>query len=184
MSRIFSALLATALCIPFAAVSGAQNTAESEANATLPPVYKLVFTVRELSAGKVETSHAYEAIYQPSKDIGDNEIHSGDRIPLPTNNDGTQYQYIDDGVAINFRPPSSSTNQKPSPDELPIIVRAKVSGIADAKSNTASRAPMIRTNEWSSLFRVKLNKPTLIFSADDPSIDRTTQVELTATKLP
>jgi hypothetical protein len=79
--------------------------------------------------------------------------------------------YLDVGVNIDCRA------AKEIQDQLALNVSAEISGIA---TEQPSNQPLIRQTKWESNVIVPLRKPTTIFSSDDPSTKRQTQLELTA----
>lgn len=157
-----------------------KQTAPPPAAEAITSVYKLSFTIRELVAGKVVSSRSYTS---PSAVVNgmfqSGSIRAGDKIPEITA--GTQYDYEDVGVKIDFR----SLEPVPvfTPHQLGIHVSAERSAAVNGASTTGPNPPMLRHDEWNANFIIEIGKPTLLFSSDDPTLDRTTQVELTAIKI-
>ena len=80
--------------------------------------------------------------------------------------------YIDVGVNIDCRA------AKEIQDQLALNVAAEISSVAADPSS--STLPLVRQTKWSSNVIVPVRKPTTIFSSDDPTTKRQTQLELTA----
>ncbi len=144
--------------------------------------YRLTFVVRETLSGKPAGSRTYTSLLAGTHD-GGNSIRAGSRVPVSTGS-GTQSQtqYIDIGANFDFRIPPVDQGQRVEKNQLALVVEADLSSVAPETSSAPD--PLIRQNRWRSSVILELSKPTLLFSSQDPTIDRTTEVELTAVKLP
>jgi hypothetical protein len=162
------------LILLFAAIFSGQAFAQGESakSAEQPKYFHLDFVVKELESGKVTNSRAYAMTI--ATDNFRSSIRTGNKVPISTGTGPTSsFTYIDVGVNIDCG------SAKMIGDELALSVNAEVSTFA---SEPPSGSPaLIRQTKWGSSAIVPLRKPTIIFSADDPSSKRQTQLELTAT---
>ncbi len=174
------ALLAAFLLSASPMLAQADKQAAPPSSPSPPAVtYKLTFTVRQLIGGKTAESRAYSALFESSL-TADSFIRAGDRIPV--SGSLNQYNYQDVGINIDFRALPNVRNL--TPRQIAIDVSAEVSESVDLGKTPGRNPPIIRQDKWDSHFIVELGKPTLLFSSDDPTLDRTTQIELTAVKMP
>lgn len=156
--------------------------------------YKLTFVVREFTAGKLSGSRSYSALFDTSENIGEGRVRAGNRIPVKTGEGSNlQYQYIDAGINFDFRPEKLEAGARaPGTGEIALHIKAEISSAAAGSEGNGTLSglhaseliPIIRQDLWESGFIIKLNTPTLLFSSEDPTVDRKTQVELTAAKAP
>jgi len=136
--------------------------------------FHLDFVVKELENGKVTNSRAYAMTI--ATDNSGSSIRTGNKVPIPTSSGSSStFTYIDVGVNIDCRA------AKQLGDQLALNVVAEVS--TAATEPPSGSPPLIRQTKWSSAAVVPLRKPTTIFSSDDPSSKRQTQLELTATPI-
>jgi len=139
-----------------------------------PKYFHLDFVVKELENGKVTNSRAY-AMTMSTGDVGGSMIRTGNKVPIPTSSgSSSNFTYIDVGVNIDCR------SAKQVGDQLALNVAAEVS---TAATEPPLSSLVIRQTKWGSTAIVPLRKPTTIFSSDDPSSKRQTQLELTATPI-
>ncbi len=158
----------------------AQNTAT--ASETKPAeTYKLTFVVTELVKGKVEGRRSYSSLLFSAPHMN-GHIRAGNRVPISTGSMNAQFQYIDVGSNFDFRTLEQPA-QVHNTQQLYINVSAEVSSYVDPPPTSTLHQPIIRQQKWDSDFAVDISKPTLLFSSDDPTVDQTTQVELTVTKV-
>ena len=133
--------------------------------------YHLDFILKELESGKVINARSYSTTVTTGV-TGASVIRSGNKVPISTGGAGPgSLTYLDVGVNIDCRA------AKEIQDQLALNVSAEISGIA---TEQPSNQPLIRQTKWESNVIVPLRKPTTIFSSDDPSTKRQTQLELTA----
>jgi hypothetical protein len=136
-----------------------------------PKFYHLDFVVKELESGKVINARSYSMTVSTAG-TGASIIRSGNKVPISTGGAGPgSLTYLDIGVNIDCRA------AKEIQDQLALSVSAEVSGVA---TEQPSNQPLIRQTKWESNVIVSIRKPTTIFSSDDPSSKRQTQLELTA----
>jgi hypothetical protein len=140
----------------------AQSTAEA------PKYYHLDFVVKELESGKVSNARSYSMTISTG-DTGGFNIRTGNKVPIST---GNSFTYVDIGVNIDCRA------AKEIQDQLALNVSAEITSAA--VEQPSSNQPLIRQTKWSSNVIVSIRKPTTIFSSDDPTTKRQTQLELTA----
>ena len=173
--RILRILFMLAFCIPHS--MSAQQEAPAAAHIGPATTYKLTFVVREMLAGKVTGSRSYSSLLAGTNN--QNSIRAGSRVPIVSGKDS---RYFDLGANFDFRQVFGGESLGASSNQLGLFIRADITALAEDKSSTGD--PVIRQNRWETTSLIVLNKPTLLFSSDDPTLDRTTQVELTVTKLP
>jgi hypothetical protein len=137
--------------------------------------YKLDFMVKELDGGKTVNSRSYSmTVATPSRQKS--EIRTNSRVFLQTNSgqgqtNVVQVQQYDLGT--NF----DCINIKEIAGGLSLSVTAQVNSILEEPGTVQ---PIIRRNEWNSAVILPIQKPTVIFSSDDPGSKRQMQVELVA----
>lgn len=136
--------------------------------------FHLDFVVKELESGKVINARAY-AMTISTGDVGGFMIRTGNKVPVPTGSPGSAYTYIDVGVNIDCR--SAHEVQ----DQLAMNIGAEISSALTEPSSASH--PIIRQTKWSSTVIVPLRKSTVVFSSDDPTTKRQTQLELMATPI-
>ena len=132
--------------------------------------YKLEFTVKELSGGKVTNSRLFVTTGRNQKQI--QSIRTGDKVPIPQA--GGAFTYMDVGVNIDVFDLTQSGN------DLRLVVTADISS---AEKDSALPQPIIRHTTWSSSVVLPLRKPTVLFSSDASGSKSQTQLELVATPL-
>ncbi len=177
-------LLLSLFASPVLAQSDQPQTPHTVAVAN-PGTYKLTFVVREFMAGKPSGSRTYFALFDTGRG-GEGRLRAGNKIPIKTG-DGTS-QYVDAGINFDFRSEKRAAEARlPGTDELDLHIKAEISSAAAGSEGNGTMpglhaiefVPVIRQDTWESGFTVKLNTPTLLFSSEDPTVDRKTQVELT-----
>ncbi len=131
--------------------------------------YRLDFVIKELDAGKVQSTKSYSAIGSVTAG-GKSMIRSGDKVPVSS---GTSTTMIDVGISIDCR------LQFETPTDLALQIAAEISSLGTEKSTY----PVIGQTKWDSNTVVALRKPTTVFSSESPTTKRTTQLEVTATPL-
>jgi hypothetical protein len=132
--------------------------------------YKLDFTVKELTGGKVTNSRSYVTIGRSQKQI--QSIRTGDKVPV--SQAMNTWSYIDVGVKIDVLDLVQSGN------DLRLNLTADISS---AEKDPALPQPIIRHTTWSSNVVLPLRKPTVLFSSDATGSKSQTQLELVATPL-
>jgi len=145
--------------------------AQEKPPAPEPAHYKLTFRLMQANSdGKITNSRIYSIIVAAT---GGSQrlqsIRTGDRIPAANN-------YIDVGTNID-------TNDIRLTDHA-LGLRVDVESSSALKTDTAGNSlPLVRRTTWGSQVVVPLDKPTIIFTADNVSDTGKTELELTATEL-
>ncbi len=152
--------------------------------------YKLIFRVIATAGdGSSSSSRTYSQVISADhtgRNGRPSEIRTGDKIPVLTgsstaDNVSTQFQYIDIGTEID------TANVTDNGGDLQALVTARVSSVAAAKAAEQNPAlghqPVIRECKWDAKVTVRIGKPTIIFSSDNPSDKGKTELELTATPI-
>jgi hypothetical protein len=147
------------------------GTCLAQSASEAPKYFHLDFILKELESGKVINARSYSTTVSTGV-TGASVIRSGNKVPISTGGAGPgSLTYLDVGVNIDCRA------AKEIQDQLALNVSAEISGVATEQS---SNQPLIRQTKWESNVIVPLRKPTTIFSSDDPTTKRQTQLELTA----
>ena len=154
----------------------AQNQEAPKAPET-PKYYKLEFVVKEVEGGKVLNSRAYSTMVAATGRENQASIRVGSRVPYEAGGVPPNVQYLDIGMNTDCR------NVNEVEGGLSLWVSADISSVP-SDAEFAGGHPTIRQNRWSSSAIVPLNKPTLLYSSDDPASKRQMQLELTATPIP
>lgn len=191
-TKLASALLAFALV--FSLTAWSQETQPSGPALTHTSVdsykqsperyFRLTFRVLDVSAeGKVASSRSYtETIATGPKSGRTSSIRTGDRVPIATGSYdtgntstplNTQYQYIDIGTSIDAQ------NVEIIDQMLHLYVTASISAISSAPPAKLA-LPIVRQTKWNSYVTIPIDKPTLVFSADNSADKGKTELELTA----
>ena len=135
--------------------------------------FRLNFRVLDISPeGKVMNSRAYsETIATGPKSERPSSIRTGDRVPVMTGS--VAFQYIDVGTDIDVQ------NAEIIEQTVHLYVTASISTLSsEAPANSAH--PIVRQTKWNSYVTIPINKPTLIFSADNNADKGKMELELTA----
>ncbi len=166
-----------------AADTSAQTTTDSAKPAPAASgTYKLTFVVKEFAAEKLTGSRSYSAVYFEGRGGKPGSIRAEDQVPTMNSDGHPGFQHI--GVFIDFMwlGLASEVTSLGSP-HVSINVDVDITSIAPPATGAANSQPLIREQRWGSSLALELNKPTLLFSSDDPTADRKTQVEVTAVKM-
>jgi len=150
---------------------------------TTPTRYLLRFVVREVRNGRTLQSHEYDTYLIADRVASDlvTSIHTGTKASLTGGPagppPGVQLQYSHTDVMIDLR------DSRVESHRLFSNVRAEVTNVdVGAAAANGLAQPLIRQNIWNAAVSVVVGTPTVIFSSDDGSYGRTTQLELTATE--
>lgn len=148
-------------------------------------VYKLDYVLTELEGGKKTDSKDYTLLLEGDRT---GRLRVGSRIPVATAGSQTSstWQYMDLGVTIE----ATALPGSPTDSTLGLRTRVEVSSIAmpAAESGKAGAIgsptqPIIRNFTGESQVTVPFNKPTTLFTLDEPNSKRSFQVQLTATEI-
>ena len=137
--------------------------------------YKVTFVISELQDGKKINQRTYSMIL--ANDRQQANVKTGSRVPVGTAEKA--FQYLDVGVNINLRLAEVA-------DWLSLDGDLDASGVLPASAESSANgviAPIIRQNRLILHAMVRPDKPTVIGSLDDVNSTRTTQIEVTATRL-
>ena len=143
------------------------GTCFAQAAAEAHKYYRLEFSVKELESGKATNIRSYSMMIS-TVDTG--VIRTGNKVPVSTGTGPNSLTYLDIGVNIDCR------GAKEIGDDLALNISAEVSSAA---TEQPTNQPLIRVTRWSSNVIVPMRKPTTVFSSDDPTTKRQTQLELT-----
>jgi hypothetical protein len=162
-----------------------------EAPKPAPPkpthVYKLDYLLTELEGGKKTDSKDYTLLLDGDRT---GRLRVGTRVPIATATSAGggqfQYTYMDLGVTIEAtgRPGSLTDNT------LALRTRVEASSIVMPTAESGKAAtigsptqPIVRNLTGESDVTVPFNKPTTLFTLDEPNSKRSFQVQLTATQI-
>jgi len=143
--------------------------------------YQLTYSVQEVGeTGKVTNSRTYATAIATGNGPTAS-IRTGDKVPVLTEREKGEAQYIDVGVNID------SLRALEVGNKLALSVTAEISSTTRTTEPTATTEstalPIIRSNRWSATVLVPIAKPTIIFSSDNLQDKGKVQVELTATRI-
>ncbi len=140
--------------------------------------YKLVFRLLQLDAGgKVSNSRTYTSIISARGDRGSAaaQIRSGDRVPFQS--EPGKFDYADVGTNID------AYQAIPRDNQLSMHVSAEISSAVKSTNDPQHLLPLVRRTSWGADISVPVDKPTIVFSSDNPSDTGKTELELTATEI-
>lgn len=142
--------------------------------------YRLDYVVKDLEGTKVISAHTYSTSVANNTPGRAGSIRSNSRVPLVSGSAGNINLYE---VGVNI---DTSEVQELSPTRLGLSVNADITSLIPGTQKEGERTPppITRSTKWSAVIQVPLNKPTTIFSSDDPSGTRKMQLELTVTPIP
>lgn len=175
--KVASGLVAVALVLSMAGVSGAQSTAKAAEPAqggTKP--YRLVWTISEMDAGKqVGTQHFAMVLLAG----GRTTMKLGSKVPVVTGSYSgssaasvqTQFQYIDVGLNIDAFLEDVGNG-------LRLKSKVEQSSVADEKLTGDVREPIIRQAVMEGTSLVSLHKPLRLGSLDVPGSTRHLDIEV------
>jgi hypothetical protein len=157
-----------------------------EAPKPAPPkpthVYKLNYVLTELDGGKKTDSKDYTVLLDGDRRTG--RLRVGTRIPVATGAGEAKWQYMDLGVVIE------ATTQSATDTNLGLRTRVEASSIVMPTAESGKAAtigsptqPIVRNLTGESDVTVPFNKPTTLFTLDEPNSKRSFQVQLTATEI-
>jgi hypothetical protein len=138
-------------------------------------VFRLDFVVKEIEGGRVINSRGYSTSISTGAQARAASVRTGSKVPLAVST--TQFQYQDVGVNIDAQ------GAREVQGHLSLNVSAEVSSVV-TEAPASEGAPVIRQARWGASVLVPLKKAAVIFSSDDPTMKRQTQLELTATPIP
>ena len=162
---------------PGPGVGGPSQTERAKPVDAAPQFYRLDFVVRELDNDKVINSRTYTSTLAVG--AAPSSIRSGSRIPVATGSPtGTQYQYYDLGVNIDYR-----DARELAAGLLTLTLNVDISSVVVTKDTTSQLPPVVRNTRWTSPVVVPVKKATTVYSSDDASGNRKVQMQLTATPL-
>jgi len=129
--------------------------------------YRLDFVVRESDQGKVLSQRSYSlgvaaAGVTEGRDWW--SLRAGTKVPAGSN-------YVDVGFNIDVRPEDAG-------GALQLRLKADLSSLAPDATNV--NLPPIRQMRVEEAVLVPINKPTVVFNAEDPSSKHQFQIEVTA----
>src|SRR5215469_13404622 len=136
-------------------------------DATPSKFYRLDFVVKEIETGKVLNARSYSVTVSASGSHNCS-IRTGSRVPYST---GKEYTYLDVGVSIDCY------HVKEAPDGLALDMGVDISSALQESTNPPNLPPIVRQNKWGSTVIVPLRKATVVFSSDDVTTKRQTQLE-------
>jgi hypothetical protein len=163
--------IAIALLIPNAALSQANptpSTASASQQATSTQYYKLNFVLREVDEGKVVNQRGFTM--QVCTDGTWFSLRAGTKLPISTPKDVT---YTDLGVNLDVRLTEGNDST------VPMYVKAEISSTG---TESPSTAPPIRQVQVRTSTLAPIGKPTMLFTADDPSSKNRFELEVNPTR--
>jgi hypothetical protein len=130
--------------------------------------YKLTYVLKEFDEGKVVNQRDF-VLTCSTGDRYASRMRTGSRIPVGVPD---KFSYIDLGVNLDSR-------LEDEPDGLALEVTAEISSPV-GEQPAGSVSPSIRQLRTNALAIVAMNKPTALFSIDDPASRHRFELEVTA----
>jgi len=155
------------------------ETAEQDAQRTIPGAYRLTYTLTEMDGAKRVGSHHY--VIAVDVDAPPTSLKLGTKIPIETGASGpgslpgqTEISYIDIGVNIR-----SHLRQFANGVELNShVVQSAVDPL-----QSALKTPVIRVSEMESTVLLNENKPVILGNVDTPGSTHSLQIQVEMTSL-
>lgn len=152
------------------------GAADVPAQAAVYHSYKLNFALRETDQGKIVNQRAFSLSASLSasrmNDAERSSLRAGTRLPI-TGEKGIEY--IDIGTNLDV------DRIKEASDGLQMFLSAQISSIPADNPATTGPTP-IRQVKASASVLAPLNKPTVVFTADDPVSKHRFELEVTAVR--
>jgi hypothetical protein len=144
---------------------------ESAPHAANPPrhFYRLGYVLKESDEGKVLSQRTF-ALSGSTGERYTLRMRAGSRFPV---RDAEKTNYVDVGVNLD-------NHLEEVPEGLAMELTAEISS-AGTEATTSGGAPVIRQLRTNAQAVVVLNKPTILFTIDDPSSHHRFELEVTAT---
>ncbi len=130
--------------------------------------YKLTYVLKEFDEGKVVNQRDF-VLACSTGDRYTSRMRAGSRIPVGVPD---KFSYIDLGINLD-------SHLEDEPDGLAVDVTADISSPA-AEQSASSVSPAIHQVRTNALAIVPLNKPTMLFTVDDPASRHRFELEVTA----
>ena len=131
--------------------------------------YKLTYVLKEFDEGKVINQRDFLLTVSTGERYS-SRMRAGSRLPVRDNEGKTNY--MDVGVNLD-------TRLEDVPEGLALEVNAEISSVGNDTSASGA-APVIRQVRTNALAVVPVNKPTRLFTIDDPSSRHRFELEVTA----
>ncbi len=164
---VILALLATVATATAQQSDSAPPPAEAAKHIPTVRYYRLDFVVRESDQGKVLSQRAYSLGVAAAGIAEGREwwsLRAGTKVPAGSN-------YVDVGFNLDVRPEDAG-------GALQLRLKADLSSLSPDVSNV--NMPPIRQMRVEEAVLVPINKPTIVFSSEDPSSKHQFQIEVTA----
>ena len=172
-------LILTTLFLAIPSIRAQDKSTTAEASPQAPPEpYQLTVTLKITDHGKLTTDQTFTltaATQVRSSEFPPPSVRDGDRIPVPTDKNGTQYQYVDTGTDIDV-------------DHLrkigPLLgMQLRIVNNSALPPPATQTAPILRTLRYSLVPVVLLGKPTSIYSSGDGINSQKVEIQLLANPL-
>ena len=167
--------------VPKPAVSQQSTTGSAVASVTQPApkhYYRLSFVLKETNEGQTLNQRNFtleiSAEAPQSRPPDWWNIRTGTRIPV-SDSTSKEVKYVEVGVNLDVRAEEAT-------DGLEMQVTSEISSAATENSSTGP-APLIRQLKVRAAVMAPLNKPTLIFNADDPASKHRFELEVTPQRM-
>jgi len=163
MKRLLFLALLLLTAVPLLAQEGAPRPAT-------PPrhFYRLTYVLKESDENKVVNQRTF-ALTGSTGDRYTSRMRAGSRFPV---RDADKTNYVDVGVNID-------NHLEEVPEGLAMEVTAEISS-AGTEPVTSGGAPVIRQLRTNAEAVVTPNKPTMLFTIDDPASHHRFELEVTA----
>jgi hypothetical protein len=143
-----------------------------ENNSLHPTVYRLEYTITETEGAKKLSSRSYSLQAEEGKPAS---MRVGTRVPIPTNAEGSQYNYIDVGVNLDV------TASAMEASTIRLKTNVDITSLIAPDPNAPSRRPPVARQTKDMVTTViPLDKPVILTTQDDPSYNTSMQVQVIA----
>lgn len=143
-----------------------------------PEPYQITVTLKITDHGKLTTDQTFTlaaATQVHSSEFTPPSVRDGDRIPVPTDKNGSQYQYVDTGTDIDVEHLRQIG---------PLLgMQLKIVNSGALPSPASQTAPIFRTLRYSLVPVVPLGKLATIYSSGDGINSQKVEIQLLANPL-
>jgi hypothetical protein len=166
-------LIVFVFCVLLAVTTVA--SAQSAPDTAPKHCYALNYVLKELDGTKIINQRSFVLnTFASSTPGGDwTRLRVGNRIPVAVSS-GKDFSYIDIGVNIDNR-------LRESGDALALEVTAEITSTAPDAGAGVAVAPTVRQVKGTAMSTIVPGKPSVMFSADDPSSQHRFELQVTAT---
>lgn len=156
--------------MPALAASPAPQQSAAQAKDATPAFYNLVFRVIDRDGKRIVSSRSYKTSVSTDRGMGGAQIRARDYFAVP----GKDAREVGFDVSV--------FGNRLVGDNLALTMNGSLSSLPTDEGSAASPV-LVRSNSWGAVVLLQVNKPTIVYSSDDPSSTHEFEVELTATPM-